>query len=90
MTSVQETRRLGLIIFWIGAAYMIGMSFIASWSVAPTFRNLSFDRVNETIWAMTSPLFWLWAFSVPLGSILAVLVYYSVPGQSDLAFGFLE
>ncbi len=71
MTSTQQTKRLGLIIFWIGAAYMIGMSFIASWSVAPTFRNLSFDRVNETIWAMTSPLFWLWAFSVPLGSILA-------------------
>ena len=91
MTSTQETKRVGLIIFWIGAAYMIGMSFIAGWSsVSPTFRYLSSDQVNETIWAMNSPLFWAWAFSVPLGSILAgigILLHARSKGSHIWLFG---
>jgi len=90
MTSTQETKRVGLIIFWIGAAYMIGMSFIASWSVGPALRNLSLDQVNKTIWAMNSPLFWAWAFSVPLGSILAgigILLHARSKGSHIWLFG---
>ena len=91
MTSTQETKRVGLIIFWIGAAYMIGMSLITGWSsVAPTLRNLSSDQVNETIWAMNSPLFWAWAFSVPLGSILAgigILLHAQSKGTRIWLFG---
>ena len=90
MTSTQETKRVGLIIFWIGAAYMIGMGFIASWLVGPALRNLSLDQVNKTIWAMNSPLFWAWAFSVPLGSILAgigILLHARSKGSHIWLFG---
>jgi len=67
------------------------MSLIAGWSsVAPTFRYLSSDQVNETIWAMNSPLFWAWAFSVPLGSILAgigILLHARSKGAHIWLFG---
>lgn len=86
MTSTGQTKKIGLIIFWIGVLYMIGMSFIASWSASPTLRALSFHQVNETIWAITSPLFWMWAISVPLGSILAgigILLYTRSNGKAN-------
>jgi len=69
---------------------MIGMGFIASWLVGPALRNLSLDQVNKTIWAMNSPLFWLWAFSVPLGSILAgigILLHARSKGSHIWLFG---
>ncbi len=47
------------------------MSGIASWSICPTYRNLSLEEANKTIWAMSNLLFFLWAMSVPVGAILA-------------------
>jgi hypothetical protein len=54
----MTTRRdVGLILLWIGIVYMV----------------LTLAEIRETAWAINQPLFWLWAFSVPLGSILAGL-----------------
>jgi hypothetical protein len=70
----MTTRRdVGLILLWIGIVYMVVMGWLASWWFAATFRDLTLAEIRETAWAINQPLFWLWAFSVPLGSILAGL-----------------
>ena len=74
----MKRQKVGLIIFWIGALYIIGMGLIASWWVRGAYRYLTLDQVRESIWTYTSPLFGLWAISVPLGAIFAsigVLIY---------------
>ena len=77
----MKKQKIGVAIFIIGILLMIIMSGIASWSVSPTFRNLSMEEVNKTIWAVPGFLFFLWAFSVPVGAILAsigMLIYGGV------------
>ncbi len=77
----MKKQKIGIAIFIIGVLLMIIMSGIASWSVSPTFRNLSMEEVNKTIWAVPGFLFFLWAFSVPVGAILAsigMLIYGGV------------
>ncbi len=66
-------RAVGLTLFWIGFAYMVGMGWLASWWFTDTFRTLTLAEISETAWALNRPLFWVWAFSVPLGSILAAI-----------------
>ena len=77
----MKKQKIGIAIFIIGVLLMIIMSGIASWSVSPTFRNLSMEEVNKTIWVIPGFLFFLWAFSVPVGAILAsigMLIYGGV------------
>ncbi|MCK4700261.1 MAG: hypothetical protein KAT38_07995 [Bacteroidales bacterium] len=77
----MKKQKIGVAIFIIGILLMIIMSGIASWSVTHTFRNLSMEEVNKTIWAVPGFLFFLWAFSVPVGAILAsigMLIYGGV------------
>jgi hypothetical protein len=64
-------RELGLILLGIGVVYMVGMGWLASWWFTGTFRSLTLAEIGETAWALDRPLFWVWALSVPLGSILA-------------------
>ncbi|MCK4663477.1 MAG: hypothetical protein KAT68_11465 [Bacteroidales bacterium] len=74
----MKKQKIGIAIFTIGVLLMIIMGGIASWSVCTTFRNLSMEEVNKTIWAVPCFLFFLWAFSVPVGAILAsigMLIY---------------
>ncbi|KPK79204.1 MAG: hypothetical protein AMS25_13515 [Gemmatimonas sp. SM23_52] len=66
-------KNVGLIVLWIGIVYMALMGWLASWWFAATFRDLTLAEISETAWALNRPLFWLWAYSVPLGSILAGL-----------------
>jgi hypothetical protein len=68
---MNTKEKVGLTLFWIGLAYMVGVGWFAGWSFASAFRGVSLAEVNQTVWALDRPLFWLWAFSVPLGSILA-------------------
>ena len=64
----MKAQKAGLIIFWIGAVYMVGMSCIAGWLITPALRNLSLAQYSETIWSWDGALFWLWAFAIPLVS----------------------
>jgi O-antigen ligase len=51
---------------------------IGTWSLMGNLRTLSMEEVATTIWSLDGPLFYLWAFAVPLGSVLAgiaALVY---------------
>lgn len=87
----MKTKKTGLVIFLIGAVYMVGMAFVASWvCVEPALRNLSLVQYRETIWTFDGALFLLWALSVPIGSILAgvgILLYVRAKGARIWLFG---
>ena len=86
----MKTRRTGLIIFWIFVLYMVGMGFVASWLVVPTYRNLAPSQISETIWVGNTIVRLLWAFSAPVGAVLAcvgLLIYNRVKGTRIWLFG---
>ncbi len=66
-------KRAGWIIFVLGLLFMVLMGWIGSWINAPQFRTLSLGELQDTMWSLEKPPFWIWAFSVPLGSILAAV-----------------
>lgn len=76
----MNKQKFGIAIFIIGVLLMIVMGDIASWSLSPTFRNLSMEGVNKTIWAVPGFLFFFWAFSVPVGAILACVGMFMYGG----------
>ena len=65
--------RLAWTLFWIGLAFAVVLAGIAGWDLANTFRTHTSEEVVDTIWDMDGPMFALWAFSVPLGSLLAAI-----------------
>ena len=65
-------RKTGLIVFLIGAAYVIGMGVFAGWGgINSALRNLTIEQFNNTIWSRDGILFIAWGASVPVGSLLA-------------------
>ena len=86
----MNAKKTGLVLFWIGALYMVGMAFGAGWWIGPALRNLSPAQYGETIWTFNGALFLSWALSVPLGSILVgigILLYAQVKGIRIWLFG---
>ena len=86
----MKSGRSGIVVFWIGALYIIVMGFVASFWVRGAYRHLSFEEVRETIWWFGSPLFMMWASSVPIGAILAgvgILLYVRSKGSRVWLFG---
>jgi hypothetical protein len=86
----MKHKTIGLGLFWISAAYMIAMGFIASFGARSAYRFMTLDQVRETIWTATSPIFGLWATAIPIGAILAgvgVLVYVRAKGTHIWLFG---
>lgn len=86
----MRNKTIGLGLFWIAVVYMILVGFIASFAVRSTYRLNTFDEVSETIWAVTSPLFGLWATAIPIGAILAgvgLLIYMGAKKSHIWLFG---
>ncbi len=86
----MKTNRTGLIVFWIFVLYMVGMGFVASWWVVPTYRNLAPAQISETIWVGNILVRLLWGFSTPVGAVLAcvgLLIYTRVKGTRIWLFG---
>lgn len=69
----MNKQKFDLSLFWIGFLYALVLAGIATWSLAQNLRTLTAVELGLTIWNMGGPLFLLWAFSVPLGSLLAVI-----------------
>ncbi|MBL7202454.1 MAG: hypothetical protein ISS56_20155 [Anaerolineae bacterium] len=67
----MKGKRIGRIVFWVGAVYLLAMGFVVSFSAKAAYRDLSFEQVNRTPWAHGGPLLGLWASAVPIGAILA-------------------
>ncbi len=57
----MSTKKAGIVVFWIGAALMIGMGLVASFSARAAYRNLSLAQVDETARAYGGALLGLWA-----------------------------
>jgi hypothetical protein len=60
-----------LVLFWTGLLVAAALAGIAGWELTRNLRILTSEELQATIWGLGSPLFMLWAFSVPLGSVLA-------------------
>ena len=67
----MRNKTIGLVLFWIAVVYMVLIGLLASFPVRSAYRFNTFEEVGETIWAVTSPLFGLWATAIPVGAILA-------------------
>ncbi|NIS71247.1 MAG: hypothetical protein GTO12_20595, partial [Proteobacteria bacterium] len=67
----MKKQKLALVLFWIGLLFAVAFAGIIGRSLYHNLRTLTMEELDATIWAMGGPLFRLWAFSVPLGSILA-------------------
>jgi hypothetical protein len=74
----MKKRNLALVLFWIGLLIAVAFAGIIGLSLYHNLRTLTAEELDATIWAIGEPVFMLWAFSVPLGSVLAgigALVY---------------
>jgi len=77
-TSVQVTegerstqKKVALVLFWVGLLIAVVFAGVAGWELTRNLRTLTSEELSATIWDLGGPLFMLWAFSVPLGSVLA-------------------
>jgi len=65
--------RFALIPFWSGLLFAFGFASVGTWSLMKVLNTHSFTEVAGTVWNMEGALFRIWAFAVPLGSLLAVI-----------------
>jgi hypothetical protein len=66
-----KTKRVALVLFWAGLLVAVAFAGVAGWELTRNLRTLTSEELGATIWDFDGPLFMLWAFSVPLGSVLA-------------------
>lgn len=90
----MNRQKLGLALLWIGFSYAILFSILAGFDLVHTLRTHSLAEVQRTIWAMDKPLFRLWAFSVPIGTLLGIMGAFVYSGIKKkhiglTAIGFL-
>jgi len=81
-------KRYGKIIFAIGVFIAVLMGAIVSWDPG-TFCNLDANNPPDTIWSYSVLSFIIWAYSVPLGFIIAaigILMYANAQRRTVLKF----
>jgi hypothetical protein len=69
----MRTERISLTLFWFGMAIAVAFAVIGTRGLMQNLRTLTMEQLDATVWALDKPLFKLWAFSVPLGAILAAV-----------------
>ena len=84
-------QKVGLVILWIGVIWAILWGVVIGFiSASPVMNSLTFDELNQSIWATTGPLFLLWGIGVPLGGIvtgIGLLLYSGAKGATVWKFG---
>ena len=65
VNKATTSQKIGFIIFGIGAIYMIVVSWMATWWVVPTMREIGLDGFSATIM--------IWAVSAPLGALIVAI-----------------
>ncbi|TLX73753.1 hypothetical protein E9993_14945 [Labilibacter sediminis] len=79
----------GKIIFWIGVSLAVIMGAIVSYDPG-VICKIDSNNLPDTIWSYPALCFTFWAFSVPVGLIIAaigVLIYTKADNKSVLKFG---
>jgi len=84
----MKKQKLALVLFWIGLLLAVAFAGIIGRSLYHNLRTLTMEELDATIWAIGEPLFMLWAFSVPLGSVLAGIGAF-VYAKTKPAFSWL-
>ena len=64
-------KKVALALFWAGLLVAAAFAGVAGWELTRNLRTLTSAELGATIWRLGGSLFMLWAFSVPLGSVLA-------------------
>jgi len=81
--------KLGKVIFWIGVSFVLIMGAIVSYDPGAVC-NLDSNNLPQTIWSYPALCFTFWAFSVPVGLIIAaigILIYAKAEKNTVLKFG---
>jgi len=82
-------KKLGKIIYWIGVSLAVIMGAMVSYDLGAVC-NLDSNNLPQTIWSYPALCFIFWAFSVPVGLIIAaigVLIYAKAEKNTVLKFG---
>ena len=82
-------KKLGKITYWIGISLAVIMGAMVSYDPG-VFCNLDSNNLPQTIWSYPALCFTFWAFSVPVGLIIAaigVLIYANAEKNTVLKFG---
>jgi hypothetical protein len=84
-------KNLGLVLFWLGLVWAFFWGILASIHQVEFYIGvLTFDELNETIWAITGPLMAVWGLAPPLGALVAgvgLLLYSGVETSTVLKSG---
>ncbi|UCG86501.1 MAG: hypothetical protein JSW71_21815 [Gemmatimonadota bacterium] len=65
-------KKVGLALFWLGVVWAFFWGILASIHQVEFYASiLTFEELNETIWATSGPLMALWGFAPPLGALVA-------------------
>ena len=84
----MKKQKFALSLFWIGLLIAVAFAGVIGRSLYHNLRTLTAEEFDATIWAIGEPIFMLWAFSVPLGSILAGIGSF-VYAKTKPAFSWL-
>ncbi len=61
------------ITYWAGLLFAFAFASVGTWSLMKVLNTHLFAEVASTAWNLEGALFRIWAFAVPLGSLLAVI-----------------
>jgi len=65
--------RSAFVPYWTGLLFAFAFASVGTWSLMKVLTTHSFTEVAGTAWNMEGALFRIWAFAVPLGSLLTVI-----------------
>ncbi|UCF31733.1 MAG: hypothetical protein JSV26_04830, partial [bacterium] len=65
--------RTAMIPYWAGLIFAFAFAGVGTWSLMKVLNTHSFAEVAGTAWNLEGPLFRVWAFAVPFGSLLAAV-----------------
>ena len=84
-------KKVGLVIFWISVIWAIGWGVVGSIFNSSAMHAFTMEEINQTIWAMTGPLFLIWGvFGATLGAIgagIGLLLYSGARASTVWKFG---
>lgn len=84
-------QNVGKALFYVAVIWAIAWGVVGSISASMYYRTLTMDELNQTKWAVTGPLFMVWAIGgVPLGSIVAlvgVMLHSGARGSTVWKYG---
>lgn len=69
----MNAKRIGLVLFWVGAALLFTGSWLIMWWIAPLWSSSPQEQLEGTAMAAFGPVFMAISISAPLGILLAAL-----------------